>query len=69
MQLWLTGHMKSSIQNLWTTKMLMGKLKMVKQVNQYQVHLVPGDFMPKIPTDEKIAATIRSLNKKKTYGV
>ena len=49
--------------------MLMGKLKMVKQVNQYQVHLVPGDFMPKIPTDEKIAATIRSLNKKKTYGV
>ena len=45
--------------------MLMGKLKMVKQVNQYQVHLVPGDFMPKIPTDEKIAATIRSLNKKK----
>ena len=49
--------------------MLMGKLKMVKQVNQYQVHLVPGDFMPKIPTDEKITATIRSLNKKKTYGV
>ena len=67
MRLWLTGQMKSSIKNLRKTKMLKDKLKMVKQVNQYQVHawnLVPGDFMPKIPTDEKIAANIRSLNKK-----
>ena len=37
MRLWLTGHMKTSIQNLWTTKMLMGKLTMMKQVNKHIV--------------------------------
>ena len=27
-------------------------------------HLAPGEFMPRIPNDEKIAASIRTLNKK-----
>ena len=30
----------------------------------HELNLAPVDFMPKIPTDDKIAANIRSLNKK-----
>ena len=39
MQLCSTGHMKTSIWNFWTIKMLMDKLKMMKQVNEYIVSI------------------------------
>ena len=36
-----------------------------KQSSQvHEPNLAPVDFMPKIPTDDKIAANVRSLNKK-----
>ena len=35
-----------------------------KNSQVHESNLAPGEFMPRIPTDEKIAASIRTFNKK-----